>query len=211
MRAVGLVAAGLLGGAVLVGPVAKFLPSGLSPSSESAGEGAVVSAVDRPPPAEEVASVAVEGEVTQEPESEGDVLGDTDAGVDTSPGESDEPIESPEPSYPAVGEVVQAWADAWSGQRVEYYLWFYARGFAPPNGASRSAWEAYRRERLEAPSSIQVTLEKLSEQSLDDNRTSVTFEQAYRAGSYGDRVLKTLVMVREDGSWKILSEQSEPL
>jgi uncharacterized protein (TIGR02266 family) len=118
---------------------------------------------------------------------------------------------APEPGYPAAGEVVQAWADAWAGQRVEDYLWFYARGFSPPNGASRPAWEAYRRERLEAPSSIQIALENLSEESLDESRTRVTFEQAYSADSYSDRVLKTLVMVKEDDSWKILSEQSEPL
>jgi hypothetical protein len=119
--------------------------------------------------------------------------------------------EPPEPAYPAVADVVNAWASAWADQRVEDYLWFYSSSFAPPNGASRPAWEAYRRERLEAPDSIEITLANLTQQNLDSDLTRVTFEQAYKAGGYSDRVLKTLVMVREDGSWKILSELSEAL
>ena len=114
-------------------------------------------------------------------------------------------------AYPVASDVAAAWAAAWADQRVEDYLSFYSADFVPPNGAARRAWEAYRRERLTAPDSISIVLSDVSEQVLDETRTRVTFAQAYSAGAYSDQVLKTLVMVREDGTWKILSETSEVL
>jgi hypothetical protein len=120
-------------------------------------------------------------------------------------------LEPVEPAYPVAGDVTLNWASAWSQQRVDDYLGFYSSEFMPPNGASRKAWEAYRRERLEAPDSIEITITELTEEVLDADRTRVVFIQAYRAGSYSDVVRKTLVMTREEGTWRILSEQSEAL
>ncbi|MDH3255454.1 MAG: hypothetical protein OEM62_10710, partial [Acidobacteriota bacterium] len=209
LRAAGLVGVGLLTGALLGGPASQFLPADLNPgswfgartvaTSESVGlvqEATGVSS-DRSgaSAAEEAAGSLASGVGAELP-------------VASVTEERGTPREAP---YPSPANVVTAWAEAWSGQRVDDYLSFYSRSFVPANGADRSAWEAQRRDRVSSPASIEVSLGEIAERKLNDERVSVTFEQAYRAGSYSDRVMKTLVLVREAGTWKILSEVSEVL
>lgn len=102
--------------------------------------------------------------------------------------------------------LVEAWAAAWSEQRVGDYLFFYARAFRPSGGGSRSDWAELRRRRLEAPSFISVEVADLAVDIDGPERARVVFEQSYRSDSYQDRVRKSLELVREDGLWKILSE-----
>lgn len=125
------------------------------------------------------------------------------------------PATEPEPSpdEPAEFEVevqlvelVDAWADAWSNQDVERYLTFYARDFLPTNGTSRDQWSAQRRQRIEAPESIEVRIEAAEVDLLNPERAEVTFVQLYRSDRFSDRVRKVLVLVREVGGWKITAE-----
>ncbi|MDH3744797.1 MAG: SH3 domain-containing protein, partial [Acidobacteriota bacterium] len=113
---------------------------------------------------------------------------------------------------PDVGDleaVARAWAAAWSEQRVADYLYFYSSDFLPANGMSRSAWEDLRRRRVSAPESIEVELSDLTVRIDANGDASVTFSQAYRSNTFADQVLKTLELVREDGLWKIRSEQTQ--
>ena len=43
---------------------------------------------------------------------------------------------------------------------------------------------------------------------LDAERVRVVFDQSYETESYSDQVVKTLELIWEDGSWKILSERA---
>jgi hypothetical protein len=123
------------------------------------------------------------------------------------------PVEAPEPvpELPSASEAVFAWARAWSEQRVDDYLSSYSKEFVPPNDLSRAEWEAYRRERLLAPSSITLTLEAVTEEEIETGRARVTFDQAYETATYSDKVRKTVLLVWEDDSWRIAVEESEPL
>ncbi len=123
-----------------------------------------------------------------------------------------EPQESPrrEPS-PGDEEAVQAvldWAKAWSAQDVEAYLGSYSRLFAPENGATRPVWQAQRERRLRGPEFIEVALSELELRVDPSNQAILRFRQNYRSNTFRDEVQKVLVLVVEDGAWKIVRERS---
>jgi len=106
---------------------------------------------------------------------------------------------------------IEAWAAAWSDQRVDDYLAAYASGFVPPRGRNRAQWSNYRRDRLGAPSFISVRLSQLDITRQGDERARAVFHQDYRSNTISDVVEKTLELVWEEGSWRILSETSKPV
>jgi adhesin transport system outer membrane protein len=103
---------------------------------------------------------------------------------------------------------VEGWANAWSSQDVDAYLATYSPRFQPPGELSRRAWETQRRERLTRPSFIAVTVAEMNVRQLTAERVVVEFDQSYRSDSFGDRVRKTLELVKSDGSWLITREVS---
>lgn len=109
-----------------------------------------------------------------------------------------------------LAEMVKAWAAAWSEQRVKEYLAFYAADFEPADFASRPAWEAMRRQRVAAPSfiEVEVDLDSMVVHESNPGEASATFTQSYRSDRFGDTVEKTLDLVREQGAWRIRRENS---
>ena len=105
--------------------------------------------------------------------------------------------------------LARAWAKAWSDQRFDDYLGFYAADFQSPRRLDRSAWEDLRRSRITKPRYIEVTLSAFEPVSVSGWRARVSFEQTYRSDSYRDTVRKSLELVREGGGWKILAESLE--
>ena len=123
------------------------------------------------------------------------------------PAAAAEPAKTPEELAAAA---VGAWAAAWRAQDVRAYLAGYSLAFRPADGSTRSAWQAVRRRRLEAPASIEVDLEGMEVVLLDAGRARARFRQSYRSPEYSDVVLKTLELVDEDGVWRIVRETAEP-
>ncbi len=117
-----------------------------------------------------------------------------------------------EPTKPALPDInvlinmAQAWAHAWSRRSVEDYLSFYARDFQPAHGLSREQWQARRRRQLASPNFVEVALSDFRTSILDADRATVRFVQDYRSDTHQDRGFKTLDLIRQDGSWKILRE-----
>ncbi len=107
-----------------------------------------------------------------------------------------------------VDALVHAWATAWSERDVGAYLAFYSHAFRPAGGATREAWETRRRRRLTRPSFIEVGIADLDITLLGQDGAQVTFRQTYRAERYQDKVLKTLVLARENDQWRIVRETS---
>jgi hypothetical protein len=105
--------------------------------------------------------------------------------------------------------MVEAWAKAWSEQRVEDFLAFYSNTFEPSDGSSRASWEAERRERISSPARIDVRVALTDLRRLDDDRVEVTFLQSYESDRVTDVVLKTLELLREGGNWRIAAERVE--
>jgi len=100
------------------------------------------------------------------------------------------------------------WASAWSAKNSKKYLAFYAKEFKTPDGGSRSAWEAQRKERIAAPKSIHVEVRDAKVKVADDKHASVSFKQTYRASHLNVASSKTLNWVKADGQWLIAEERS---
>lgn len=105
-------------------------------------------------------------------------------------------------------DALVAWADAWSSQRVEDYVGFYARDFDPGNGQTRDAWEEERRRRIGRPGRISVQLDDFNVRFPEPDRAVVRLLQKYQSDVYRDKTLKRLELVRRDGGWMIRSEKS---
>ena len=123
-------------------------------------------------------------------------------------------VEKPEPEKPATqgesGEIlgtVTAWAKAWSDKDVPAYLGFYSSDFRAPGGASRSAWEKARRERIIKPKSIEVSIANPKVSFTDSTRARVSFRQSYHSDAIKSNTAKTLEMIKTGEKWQILQEQ----
>jgi len=108
----------------------------------------------------------------------------------------------------AVLQAVLAWADAWSQQKVDTYLGFYAQDFKTPKGEGRPEWEAARRERITGAKKIEVAVESPKVVLKDENNAMVSFKQKYRSDTVKVDSRKTLVMVRTGGRWAIQQERT---
>ncbi len=121
------------------------------------------------------------------------------------------PVESETllPNPADLAAVVEAWAKAWSDQRVDDYLYLYSSDFVPTDGSSREAWESLRRQRLTAPEYIEVSVAFLDFELDEEDRAVVRFNQSYESNTFSDVVTKALELAREGGEWKIVAETVE--
>lgn len=125
------------------------------------------------------------------------------------------PAPSPAPAVPAKSvnnaaardaeAAVQAWVSAWSNKDMKGYFNAYGKDFAPSGGASRSAWEAERRSRIEGKSRISVRLDGL-QVTVSGSKATAKFRQDYRANGIAISSRKTLELSKQGDSWKITRE-----
>ena len=108
----------------------------------------------------------------------------------------------------AVLQTVLAWASAWSSQKVEIYLAFYAQDFKTPKGEAREQWEAARRQRISGPKKIEVAVESPKVVLKGENDAVINFRQVYRSDNLKVNSNKTLIMVRREGRWVIQQERT---
>ena len=105
-----------------------------------------------------------------------------------------------------VKAAVNEWAQAWSDKNVAAYLAAYAPDFETPGGEARGAWEQQRRERIEKPKSISVSV-KISSVTVNGLEALVTLRQGYRSDSFKSNSSKTLRLVRNGDKWLIRQER----
>ncbi len=115
------------------------------------------------------------------------------------------------PELSAIDSFVHSWAANWAGQNLEAYLSHYAKTFQPPGRVSLNTWYIQREKRLLKPSYIEIIIGSVQKTRIGESRARATFEQEYRSDGYGDRVVKTLDLVWENGKWGIVKESSRPL
>jgi tetratricopeptide (TPR) repeat protein len=106
-----------------------------------------------------------------------------------------------------VEAAVEAWAKAWSSKNMSGYLGAYAPNFTPPGGQSRSAWEADRKARIVPRNKIDVDVSDLTV-TVNGDRASVRFRQAYASDSLSVTSRKTLDMVKSGNRWLIVREST---
>jgi tetratricopeptide (TPR) repeat protein len=130
-------------------------------------------------------------------------------------------VETPQAARPgakeapaaAVGEVtseiagiVRNWAAAWSRKDVAAYLSFYASDFQTPKGMARRQWEAERRQRIDKPGRLKVTVDDIRV-SVSGATATARFRQRYASATFNSTAGKTLVFVKSGGRWLILQER----
>ncbi len=106
-----------------------------------------------------------------------------------------------------IDQAVLAWASAWSSKNMSSYLGSYAKGFKPPKGQSRDAWEEERRERIVSKSRISVKVSSLKT-AVNGNNAIVKFRQDYAADALSASSLKTLELTKVGERWLIVKEST---
>jgi tetratricopeptide (TPR) repeat protein len=106
-------------------------------------------------------------------------------------------------------KTVTAWAAAWSAKNTDKYLSFYAGDFKTPDGETRAAWEAARRERISKPKHIHIGIRNMTMQFIDSDHATVKFRQSYRASHLKTSNNKTLLMMKSGDKWLIQEERSK--
>ena len=104
-----------------------------------------------------------------------------------------------------VTAAVQAWAAAWAAKDMKAYLGAYGKDFDPPGRMTRAAWEKEREARIVGKSKITVQVSDLNV-SVNGDKATARFRQAYSADSLNVSSRKTLDLVESNGRWLIVRE-----
>lgn len=105
-----------------------------------------------------------------------------------------------------IAAAIQGWAAAWSSKDVLGYLSYYSTDFETPDKLTRAEWEAQRKARLEAPTSISVDV-KMQKITVDGNEAMVVFQQKYKSDKFTSNNLKTVKLIKSADRWMIRSER----
>jgi tetratricopeptide (TPR) repeat protein len=106
-----------------------------------------------------------------------------------------------------VAAAVQVWARAWAAKDVTGYLAAYAANFETPDGLTRAAWEAQRKERIERPKTISVDV-TISRIAVKGEEATVVFRQSYRSDTVKSNNTKTLKLIKSGDRWLIRAERA---
>ncbi len=120
--------------------------------------------------------------------------------------DNDTKTSSPDGIEQDITRLVQAWASAWSRKDVKSYLAFYAGNFQTPNGMPRKDWEAERKQRIDKPGKLQVTVDDIKV-SISGDTATVRFRQQYTSATLKSSTSKTLTFVKSDNKWLIQQER----
>ncbi len=108
----------------------------------------------------------------------------------------------------SVVSAINKWASAWSNKNVEAYLDIYADSFKTPDGQSRKTWEATRRERINKPGKIEVSVSNVNVHLEDKTHAKASFKQSYHSGNLSQKTSKILFLVFSNGKWLIEQEKA---
>jgi ketosteroid isomerase-like protein len=105
-----------------------------------------------------------------------------------------------------IAGIVRNWAGAWSRKDVKAYLSFYADGFQTPKGMTRRQWETERRQRIDKPGRLNVTVDDIRV-SVSGATATARFRQRYASATFNSTAGKTLVFVKSGDRWLIQQER----
>lgn len=125
----------------------------------------------------------------------------------TAPAPAPAPAAAGDASTQAVTSAVQAWAAAWSSKDMKGYLGAYDKSFDPPGRQGRAAWEKEREARIVGKSKISVKLSDITV-SVQGDKATARFRQAYSADALNVSSRKTLDLVNNNGRWTIVREST---
>ena len=83
----------------------------------------------------------------------------------------------------------------------------YGKDFTPPGRQTRAAWEKEREARIVGKKRITVKLSDIKV-TVDGNKATARFQQAYSADALNVSSRKTLDLVQHQGRWTIVREST---
>ncbi|OQX62556.1 MAG: hypothetical protein B5M56_06135 [Desulfococcus sp. 4484_241] len=104
-----------------------------------------------------------------------------------------------------VTNMLKQWLAAWSRRDIKSYGSFYSQGFMS-DGMNKRRWLAYKRRLNRQYEYVRVAMESLKFIEQSGRRCKVSFVQKYDSDRYSDVGIKTLIIKRENGKWKIYRE-----
>lgn len=104
-----------------------------------------------------------------------------------------------------IKNVVDGWLQAWSSKDVNQYGAYYSRDFKSEGGAGLQSWLDYKRQLNKRYDYIKVTQRNLTTQKRGE-KVIANFFQTYESSNLKTAGNKQLILVRENGQWKIFRE-----
>lgn len=105
-----------------------------------------------------------------------------------------------------IERTLRAWTEAWSARDPEAYLGFYSTQFKVPAGSDFATWSQDRKTRITRPEFIKIAIDRIKTKLKGDSAL-VSFTQHYESNIVKDSGKKTLLLVREGSTWKIVEER----
>ena len=101
------------------------------------------------------------------------------------------------------------WKHDWESKDHENYIQRYSKDFTS-RGMDWTQWSVFKKSLSERYHQISLNIIDL-QITLEKSHAVVDFVQHYRSDDYSDCGMKSLLLKKEDGKWKICSEKWKPL
>jgi type II secretory pathway predicted ATPase ExeA len=101
---------------------------------------------------------------------------------------------------------VLQWLTAWEAQSLDDYFASYHSGFTPRYHDSVAAWRNNRQRVIGGASSIKLTPSDFEHVGVEEGMQDVRLWLRYESPNYSDSTLKKLLLLEEEGVWKIVEE-----
>ena len=111
--------------------------------------------------------------------------------------------------YEVVQSVIDEWKSSWENKDMKKYFSFYIDDYSSKYFNNHELWKNDRKKRIENKSSIEIKITDLNITfNIEKNETAnIKFIQNYKSEKYSDEVVKIIVLIKENFSWKIFSEE----
>jgi len=114
-------------------------------------------------------------------------------------------IKSKEKNIADIALLVERWKSSWENKDLESYFSTYSKYFKLKGEMNYRKWRKTRTEKIENKKEINIELTNFK-YNYKDGFWFVSMSQAYNSGNYSDKEEKTLVIISEFGSYKIIEE-----
>ena len=104
---------------------------------------------------------------------------------------------------------LKTWMSAWESQSLPRFMGLYSMSFYGRN-MSFSELETYQGGIFGEFSTIELSISNITYTAYSDERITVTFVQVLTMDDYSDKGKVTMVLEKEYGDWKIVSETWQP-
>lgn len=120
------------------------------------------------------------------------------------PGENKAQKQGRDP-YKEARYFINRWKNSWEKRDTSRFASFYSKHFRY-RSMDFKQWKRYKYHTFIRNGPIRIVLKDMKIQ-MDGNKAAVRFYQIYQSRAFKDKGMKELVLCRESGGWKILSER----